>query len=361
MEWRGVKIRELAKQRDFSLQEIARKVDVSRQTVNDWINGQIPKGNHLLSLCKLFNANPDSFFEDDTRDCLKGPVHRTRKGAKVTAEMQEKAILLSREYANLFKNYKKSNVLPVIRSHEKNLDDAINIANKLRVMSRIDGENPISYKHAFNLAENLGINLIFRYFPTVIKSYAFYEKINDHRIVFVNNSTNVIDLIFPLLHEFIHAVRDVNGFYSEYKIDEENFCDRVANFIQFPRSYVEMVYGAIKDFRIPQQIIVLKGYGKSYSHSLHGIVKAIQEIYPSFNLDYGGADTNLKKQFPTIGYILFSKDDPRDYVLKLRSFSRNFYDVLSEQLDCLTTRRLADLLGMESIFDAKEIRSEMKR
>jgi len=360
MKWKGIKIKELAKQKKITLQKLATIVGVSRQTVNDWINGQIPKGNHLLSLCNIFAVKPDSFFVDTTSDYLKVPVHRTRRGAKITSEMQESAILLLRGYSNLFRNYNKSDILPVIKSHEGSLDDAINIANKLRSMSGVTGKNPISYQHTFKLAVSLGINLIFRYFPTEIKSYAFCTKIHDHRIVFVNNSTNIIDLIFPLLHEFIHAVRNDDEFYTEYEIEEENFCDRVANFIQFPRSYVEMVYGAIKGLKPAYQVNMLKGYGESNSHSLHGIVKSIKIFYPSFNLNVGGADTNLKKRFLTIGDILFLRNNPREYVQRLNSYSSNFLNVLYEQINHITDRKLAFLLGIESVLDAKDIKSEIK-
>ena len=65
MEWAGEKIKNLIKENNFSIVKLAEKIGVSRQTVNDWIKGQVPKGNHLINLCKLFKVNPDFFFSKD--------------------------------------------------------------------------------------------------------------------------------------------------------------------------------------------------------------------------------------------------------------------------------------------------------
>ncbi len=138
-----------------------------------------------------------------------------------------------------------------------------------------------------------------------VKAYAFYTKINDHRVVFVNNATNVLDLIFPLLHEAVHAIRDELSINDGYDEAEEKFCDMVANHVQFPDEYVKMVYEMIKDLDIPIQINKLKTFVANYSHALYGVMKRIQSINPNFDLKIGGADTNLKKKFPTIGEIFY--------------------------------------------------------
>ncbi len=140
--------------------------------------------------------------------------------------------------------------------------------------------------------ENLGIKIIFKDFPPKIKAYAFYTKIHSYRIVFVNNTTNVLDLIFPLLHEAVHAIRDELSINDGFDEVEEIFCDMVANHIQFPDGYVRIVYDVIKDLNIGVQVNKLKTFGRNYSHALFGIVKRIKFISPDFNLKIGGAETN---------------------------------------------------------------------
>lgn len=362
MKWEGLKLKETAKGRKLSLQNLADQIGVSRQTVNDWIRGQIPKGNHLLLLCKLLAVNPNTLFSDDLKDAISVPTHRQRMHSKITGSTQKAALEFSKEYLSIFKNSKSSEILPVIRTQDdRGLDDAKKIAEKLRKLSGIPEDKPFDYKHTFKLAEELGIHVIFRDFPASIKSYAFYTKIYSHRVVFVNNSTNIIDLIFPLLHESVHAVRDEVSSEGEYDENEEAFCDLVAGFIQFPLSYVEFVYNTIKNLDQPQQINTLKNFASTYSHSLYGIVRAIKTIKSDFELQVGGADVNLRKQFRTIGKIIFARDDARKFLQIMDTLSKNFLNIVSEQIESLSNRKLAEILGIESELDAKEIKTELLR
>ncbi len=359
MEWLGEKIKDLVKENNSSIVKLAERTGVSRQTVNDWIKGQIPKGNHLIDLSRIFNVNPDFFFAKDFDRAISVPVHRTRKKAKVTQAMQNDAMELARTYEVLFKNDANSSVLPVIRVNRRNDEIAKIIARELRKRADIGQDLPLDYEHTFSILEQLGIMVIFRYFPIKIKAYAFYTKIHGYRIVFVNNTTNVIDLIFPILHEAVHAIRDeINTNYG-FDAEEENFCDKVASYIQFPDEYVHMVYDVINGLPVGVQVNKLKTFGKKYGHALFGIVKQIKTIYPDFNLKIGGADSNFKKRFHTIGDILFIGDDPRDYVAKISALSPLFVSIILNQIRSITNRRLGEMLGIESVLDAKAVKDEL--
>lgn len=362
MKWEGFKIKELAKDRKLSLQNLADKAGVSRQTVNDWIRGQIPKGSHLLLLCNLLGTNPNIFFSDDPGNDISVPIHRQRMHSKITESTQEAALEFSKEYLSIFKNSKGSEILPVVRTQDsKGLDDAKKIAEKLRLLSGIPEEKPFDYRHTFKLAEALGIHVIFRNFPASIKSYAFYIRMYGHRVVFVNSSTNIIDLIFPLLHESVHAIRDEISPEGVYDEAEETFCDLVAGFIQFPPPYVELVYSTIKKLDEPQQVNTLKSFAATYRHSLYGIVKAIKATRPDFELQVGGADANLRKQSPIIGTIISAGDDVRKFLEVMHVLSRNFLTLVASQLESISNRKLAEILDIDGELDAREIRAELTR
>jgi transcriptional regulator with XRE-family HTH domain len=361
MEWMGEKVKELIKENNISIVKLADKVGVSRQTVNDWINGQVPKGSHLINLCKLFNINPDHFFKDGFNDSISVPVHRTRRTAKVTAAMQKDAINLAKEYDLLFRNDTDVGILPVMRGHGRAEKNIQKVAKELRIRAGIPNNLPPGYEHTFALMENLGIKIIFRDFPQKIKAYAFYTKIHNHRVVFVNNTTNILDLIFPLLHESVHAVRDEYRVNDGFDEEEELFCDNVSNHIQFPDEYVKMVYTVIKDLKPAMQVNKMKSFGEQYTHALFGLMKRIQNIDPAFSLSIGGADTNLKKRFPAIGKILFGEKETRDYVKILAELSPLFVRTIISQLDGLTDRKLGELLGIDTVMDAKSIKAELLR
>ncbi|MEA3360819.1 MAG: helix-turn-helix transcriptional regulator [Thermodesulfobacteriota bacterium] len=359
MEWLGEKIKYLIKENNSSIVKLAEKTGVSRQTVNDWIKGQIPKGNHLINLCKIFNVNPDFFFCRNFDPSISVPVHRTRKTAKVTLEMQKDALEMASKYEVLFKNDANSGILPVARIHHRTDVVAKKIASELRLRADIGQDFPPDYEHTFSLLEQLGIKVIFRYFPEKIKAYAFYTKIHGHRIVFVNNSTNIIDLIFPVLHEAVHAIRDEIQTNDGFDVAEEDFCDKVANYVQFPDEYVRIVYDVINGLPVGIQVNKLKTFGKKYGHALFGIVKQIKTIDPNFNLKIGGADSNLKKGFPKIGDVLFIADYPRDYVAKISKLSPLFTNVILNQIYSITNRKLGEMLGIESVLDARAVKDEL--
>lgn len=362
MKWEGSKLKELARDKRLSLQALAAAVGVSRQTINDWIKGQVPKGNHLLLLCRLLGTNPGMFFSGEPEDEISVPIHRQRMNSRITESTQKAALEFSKEYLNIFRNSRNSEILRVVRSQDgRSVDDAKQVAEKLRSLSGIPEEKPFDYIHTFRLTQELGIHVIFRNFPASIKSYAFYIRMHGHRVVFVNNSTNIIDLIFPLLHESVHAVRDEVNPEGGYDEEEEAFCDLVAGFIQFPPLYVNQVYGTIQRLPKAQQVNILKGFARTNGHSLFGIVKAIEATRPRFELPVGGADTNLRKQFPTIGEIIFAGDDPREFLRKMSALSKNFIGIVSSQLESISDRKLAEIFGVDGGLDGKEIKAELLR
>lgn len=361
MEWRGENIKTAAKAQRVSLAGLAKQIGVSRQTVNDWVKGQIPKGHHLLSLCQVLHQEPDYFFVDNAQDVIVTPAHRKRRNAKLKPEMQGEAFELAREYELLFRQASRPELLLVIRERTRSDATAHRIARQMRELARGETGKPIDYPGTFRLLEQLGINVIFRDFPAAAKSYAFYTAIHGHRVVFVNHATNIIDLIFPLLHETVHAVRDeVAPPGGDYDQAEEDFCDLVAGYIQFPAEYVSKVYNTIHGLSSGAQVNKLKEFGRQFSHSLYGIVKQIKRGRPDFALKTGGADTNLSKEFSTIGQILVAGDDARQYVKTLALLSPNFTRLIAEQAAGLSDRKLCELLGLDGVLDRKIIREELE-
>ena len=360
MGWTGNKIKELASNNGISITKIADLVEVSRQTVNDWINGQIPKGNHLLELSKILNVSPNIFFSKIEDKNIIIPLHRVRNNSKITDKVQKEALELVEEFKLFFKNSKIPPVLPVIRLSKIDEKRAEEIAKELKENIEYKDIAPINFDKTFKLLEMLGIYLVFANFPPKVKSYAFFTKIYGNRVVFINNNTNIIDLIFPLLHEAIHAVRDELTSEMGYDENEEELCDEIASHIQFSDEYISLVYNAIKGLPNAIQVKKLKDFGKEYKHSLHGVVKRIKKIDDKFALEVGGADSNLKKPFPTIGEIRNKARTPRELIVFEKIYSPHFLKSLLEQVDNLSDRKLAFLLGIEENLDIIEIRKELK-
>lgn len=358
MAWAGEKIRTLAKENGLSLVALSELLNVSRQTINDWIKGQVPKGHHLIQLCSVLETSPEYFFTDEVSQNISMPLHRKRGVAKITETVRNESYDTARLYETLFKNAVDPGLVPVLRADHKD-ENAQAMAKKLRKWSGIEHGTPMSFDSTFNLLNSLNIVTIFRHFSDS-RTYAFFCRIHKYRVVFVNNHTNVLDLIFPLLHEAIHAIRDEGGKLLDDP-QEEKFCDLVANYVQFPNDYVETVVKTIEGRKAAMQVSLLKQFSKANSHSLFGIVAQVARSMPDFRLKIGGADTYLKKQFPTVGDVLFKSKNPRDYVEKLGSLSPLFLKIVLDQMDNVTTRRIAEWFDLDNVLDGRQVVEELRR
>lgn len=360
MSWEGERLKSISREKGISLKNIAELLNVSRQTVNDWIKGQVPKGNHLIGLSQVLEISPNFLFPSQIPGNISVPLHRKRGVAKITEAMKQEAAHMAKQYEKLFKWAPDPGLVPVLRMDHRDKQNAIAMASELRELSGIGSHKPMDYEHTFTLLYSLRIANIFRYFPKSLKGYAFYCKIHKHRVVFVNNETNILDLIFPLLHETIHAIRDEEGNALSDPV-EEDFCDAVANYTQFPEGYALLVYNTIKGRRKAAQINLLKNFSTENMHSIFGIMEQLKEINPAFDLEVGGANTNLKKQFPPIGDILFKEKDPRSYIYNLKELSPLLFEIVSKLIDNVTTRKSGEWLGLESEIDAKQAIEELRK
>jgi transcriptional regulator with XRE-family HTH domain len=352
MGWHGENLKVLAKERGITITKLSEVLGVSRQTVTDWIRGQIPKGHHLIQLSKILEASPSYFFPEEKHIPISIPLHRKRGVAKITKKTEQESLQLALLYEKLFREAPDPGLVRVLRVDSRDDQNAKNMANQLRTLSGIVTYKPIDYEHTFQLLSSLNIVPIFRYFPESIKSYAFYCKIHKHRVVFVNNHTN------------IHAIRDEEGNLTNDP-DEEDFCDKVANYIQFPDEYVRLIADTISRRRASIQINRLKEFARENGHSLFGIYDQLKVINPSIERtigrSIGGAATNLKKEFPAIGDVLFHGEDARDYIEKLKFLSPLFVEIMLNQIGHTTTRKFSEWLGIESTLDGKQVIRELKR
>lgn len=91
----GDKILELRKSKGYSQEDIANKLNVSRQTVSKWeTNQSVPDIDKLVPLCELFNISTD--------ELLMNKVHET-----VKEDNQEAKVLNQDVYDRIHKNKKK--------------------------------------------------------------------------------------------------------------------------------------------------------------------------------------------------------------------------------------------------------------
>ena len=357
MGWQVEKIKSLAKDKRINLNTIASKLEVSRQAVHAWINGQIPKGQHLMRLSTLLGVTPTFFFSNDINLAISVPLHRKKGVSKITETNKLEAQQLAKEYEVLFK-MTEPGVVPVLRIDDIGKKNAASWAQKLREIAGIKNGQPIDYERAFTLLYRLGIVIVFRDFPASIKSYAFYCKIHNHRVAFVNTAINVLDLIFPLLHETVHALLDERK-TTLFEDEEETFCDAVANHMQFPPEYIKTVTTAIEGCSKAIQVNKVKQFSSENNHAMYGLVKLLPAL--DYKQGFAGGDTNLRKEYHIIGEILFKKQDPVDYIDSLKAFTPHFVEVVAKQIGNASERKIGEWLNLGNKIDARLAVEALKR
>ena len=357
MRWNGSVIKESATAQGLSLIQLAARIGVSRQAVNDWIKGQVPKGLYLITLCDILNLDPDNLFIKDIDNSIQIPVYKTKRKQKMNSEQQKNMRQLAEKYKNLFKNNSIACIQKTVAVSELNRKNAITIASQIRKLADVQEGVPIDYKHVFSLLNKLDIYIIFSDFP-VTKLYAFFTRIHGHRVVFINNKTNVLDLIFPLLHETVHSILRDN---KKLIIDdqEEDFCDMVASYAQFPDNYIQAVYQKIHTEIPGKQINILKECSQTYRHAICGVIKRIQEFSPEFKLAYAGADNNLRKKYPSISDILQASDSARQFIHNYQKLSPLFIELMLKQIEALSPRIVGELFSMENYLDMVSLKDEL--
>jgi hypothetical protein len=293
------------------------------------------------------------------------PLNRKIRKRPVTTEMRDASKSLAEQYINLFRQAPTVSMLPVVRVKDRSPENEIKVAEWLRKLSGADEGKPMTFENAFTLLAALGVYAVFREFPSELQrhSYAFYCRIAGQRVVFVNIDTNILDLIFQILHEIVHAVQD-EDVPASYIEEEEKFCDEVAELAQFPSFYANLVAQVLADCgtRTDHVVNKLKEISRTYGHSLWGIyyrLKHLGKIGEGLNI--AGAATNLTKSAPKVREYIFGNHDPRKYVENLYNLSPKFMELISAQVPGCSIRKLGEWLGLDTSVDAQAVMEEITR
>lgn len=355
MKWNGETLKALCEQQGIAINKLAESLSVSRPTVYSWFADQVPKGHHLLKLCDLLGIAPASLFEQEPSG-VSVPVHRARSNAKITDDRRQISQKLAESYAPLFGEVRASDVLPVIRTtgfDEKNVQET---ARKLRKLAEIPEGKPCTYKHAFLLLQKLRCYTVFMPLPDAIKSSAFFSEIHGHRVVFVNRKSNVLDLVFYLLHESVHAAFDEE---KEISAELETFCDAVAGAIQFPAVYIHLIKELLKPLEPAQQKGLVKKLAQENGHATYGLTK---QLFPSDHSRHQAAaktDNSLRKKYPSLDELFFSNGESAHFLSFYHQLSPQYLELIASVSATLSPRRVGELMGLESELDASLVKEEL--
>lgn len=345
----SIKLKAALSEKGFTQEGLAKELGVTRSTISEWLNGKIPSGKHLLKLAWVLKLSLDSFFSYQ-EESISVPQHRLKGNAKLKHEYIDEAIELAKNFLFLFSELDEPDYSGQISFHGKTKDVAIKIAKILRERVSVPKDKPISYGNVFEIAAKLGIFIVFVDFEKT-SSYAAHTQILKHNVIMVNKKTNMLDLIFIVLHEIGHSIcadnlnGDVNG------IDEEKFCDLIASYTQLPEPYIDNIYEACSGEKPANIINTLKIYSRENYHAMYGVFKRIKEKYKDdLSLqkvkNIGGANTNLVKTFYSLEKIFTETNNPFEYIELFKNLSPKYFDAILKKIEekKITKRRLAELI-----------------
>lgn len=221
----------------FNASSVAKKLDVSRTIVSEWLNGKkSPRPRMLFELGTLLDLK---VFEILIPELASEPVVAYRKRSNSKPDLNE-AMEMGKALENLvdYLPFNKYQSPPGLLNPKNSHNYIESAANEIR--KTLDGDGLLIEVDALvKSCRELKIVLVPVLWGEKDRKYnalSVYLPTSRTNWVFLNLDVKPMDFKFWILHEMIHAmVRDA---FPE-KSEEEQFCDTLAGAILVPADYAE--------------------------------------------------------------------------------------------------------------------------
>jgi DNA-binding XRE family transcriptional regulator len=123
----------------FTQEAFSEAVGVTRPTYNAWINGQVPKGIHLIKIWKALGVKAEDLFDLSPSAVQILPLHRKRGTAKNTETSDKATRTLAESFAGLFDDtdVPSLQIVAPVRSEAA----ALNVATEMRKLMGLENAN----------------------------------------------------------------------------------------------------------------------------------------------------------------------------------------------------------------------------
>lgn len=315
--------------------ELAKKIDVSKESVSQWLKGEkIPRPAKLLQLSRTLGLSFNDLVLNDSSSI---PIiaYRTNKNKKLTEEQKVRARDMG-EMLKLLLPYLNSDSVftaPIINDPVNDNDYIQKVSSEIRRKCGIDSKE-ITFPQIMRLYKDFRIIII----PVMWGKNGdngLYIHLPDNQITFVyaNLEKVITDFKFWLLHELAHAMTPaLKG------SDSEEFAESFASAVLFPRSLAGELYEEL--IKINHKGIVInriKELASKYVISPYTILVEMEKYAkssskPVMEIKIGGAVTNFNKQVGLVSEIIFGEENPdaEKYLdICLKNFETDFFFALS--------------------------------
>jgi Zn-dependent peptidase ImmA (M78 family)/DNA-binding XRE family transcriptional regulator len=216
-------IKEMGYKQDF----VAEKLDISRQTLNNYMSGITPIDiEKLVKLSELLNRDIDFFYKDN----YEFGRYLFRSDSEVNNSTKVKFEERFRKYLEIEKLIGKETIPYMLEVYlEKfNKEFINNIAQKLRCFWNIGLDDPIA--NTINLLESNGIKVL--QFDSSEDGLSGFSAFNSRigYCIYVNNTCTAERQIFTAIHELAHFIFHRSDYQRDLisKVDDEK--EEIANY-----------------------------------------------------------------------------------------------------------------------------------
>lgn len=185
----GENLKKLRKSKKLSQEDLAERVNVSRQSVSKWENSEsYPEMNNILELCKIFHCKINDLVNDSLIDIDNLDEEIKMNVVKLKKEQQNKMKVLSKTISIIAKICRIAVMvsIPII---------IFSMIILGIVCSKVDiKDNEISFTHANDMVRLIEEKdkIIIKVNNQVIMDFNDYQEINEFKALFKNNSKYVI-------------------------------------------------------------------------------------------------------------------------------------------------------------------------
>jgi transcriptional regulator with XRE-family HTH domain len=317
---------------------LAEKLDVSREAVSKWLNGEaFPRPDKLLRLSSIVDL---AFGELVIREEDDEPIIAFRKtrGSKTTDDH----ITHAREMGRLLKElvpflpFTILTLPPILKAPTIDYDYIQQVVGNVRKEIGVDPDGVVDFRRLVRTFRELQTVLIPVFWGSKNRhENAIHVYLPDSKTtwVYLNLDTNVHDFLFWMSHELGHSLSpNLSGDSAE------DFADAFAGALLFPHGIAEHAYNEIAGKRVAVQINKIKLYAEKMMISPFSVYSQINAYakrakLPRIALDkeIHPATTKFNKAYPNLSEVLFDATLPKPeaYIERVGiDFETPFFDVL---------------------------------
>ena len=219
---------------------VAKKLNISRQTLNNYINGiTLIDFEKLIELSRLVKRDIDYFYKTDYNT----GNYLLRSDKKISNELKIKFEEKIRKYVEIEKIEKVKLHPLLLESYLNRFDrDYIqDISMKLRKIWNLSESEPIY--NSIQLLEGNGVRVIqFDAMDSDVSGFSAYNEKTGY-FIFLNTGTTIERQFFTSIHELAHFIFNKSDYDSELNIEyselKENIADEIAGHFLLPTQAIK--------------------------------------------------------------------------------------------------------------------------